>query len=362
LVQNDIKRVIAYSTCSQLGYMFVAAGSGVYGAAMFHLFTHAFFKAMLFLGAGSVITAMHHEQDMRNYGGLRKKIPFTFAMMVIGTLAITGVGIPFSGEWFGTPIGFAGFLSKDAIIESAFAGGSIYAFSLLVVAACFTSFYSWRLIFMTFYGPQKGDAHAHDHAHESPLTMTVPLAVLAVGAVFAGMIWFNDFFGNHETMAHFFSLPHEGGHEMGAIFMGPDNHVIELAHESPAWVSLSPFIAMLIGFAVAFQFYIRNPKLPAQLAEQQAPLYRFLLNKWYFDELYDVIFVRSAKALGALLWKRGDGGIIDGTLNGVAMGIVPFFTRLAGRAQSGYIFTYAFAMVLGIVVLITWMSIAGGTH
>jgi NADH-quinone oxidoreductase subunit L len=362
LVQNDIKRVIAYSTCSQLGYMFVAAGSGVYGAAMFHLFTHAFFKAMLFLGAGSVITAMHHEQDMRNYGGLRKKVPFTFAMMMIGTLAITGVGIPFSGEWFGTPIGFAGFLSKDAIIESAFAGGSMYAFTLLVVAACFTSFYSWRLIFMTFYGPEKGDHHAHAHAHESPLVMTIPLAVLAVGAVFAGMYWFNDFFGNHETMAHFFSLPHEGGHEMGAIFMGPDNHVLELAHESPVWVSLAPFTAMLLGLAVAYVFYIRNPKLPAQLAEQQAPLYRFLLNKWYFDELYDVIFVRSAKALGALLWKRGDGDIIDGSLNGIAMGIVPFFTRLAGRAQSGYIFTYAFAMVLGIVGLITWMSIAGGTH
>ena len=362
LVQNDIKRVIAYSTCSQLGYMFVAAGSGVYGAAMFHLFTHAFFKAMLFLGAGSVITAMHHEQDMRNYGGLRKKVPFTFAMMMIGTLAITGVGIPFSGEWFGTPIGFAGFLSKDAIIESAFAGGSMYAFTLLVVAACFTSFYSWRLIFMTFYGPEKGDHHAHAHAHESPLVMTIPLAVLAVGAVFAGMVWFNDFFGNHETMAHFFSLPHEGGHEIGAIFMGPDNHVLELAHESPVWVSLAPFTAMLLGLAVAYVFYIRNPKLPAQLAEQQAPLYRFLLNKWYFDELYDVIFVRSAKALGALLWKRGDGDIIDGSLNGIAMGIVPFFTRLAGRAQSGYIFTYAFAMVLGIVGLITWMSIAGGTH
>ena len=362
LVQNDIKRVIAYSTCSQLGYMFVAAGSGVYGAAMFHLFTHAFFKAMLFLGAGSVITAMHHEQDMRNYGGLRKKVPFTFAMMMIGTLAITGVGIPFSGEWFGTPIGFAGFLSKDAIIESAYAGGSIYAFTLLVVAACFTSFYSWRLIFMTFYGPAKGDHHAHDHAHESPLVMTIPLAVLALGAVFAGMVWFNDFFGNHETMSAFFSLSEGAAPGTGAIYYGAENKVLELAHESPAWVSLSPFVAMLIGFAVAYLFYIRNPKLPAQLAEQQAPLYRFLLNKWYFDELYDVIFVRSVKALGALLWKRGDGDIIDGSLNGIAMGIVPFFTRLAGRAQSGYIFTYAFAMVLGIVGLITWMSIAGGTH
>ena len=356
LVQNDIKRVIAYSTCSQLGYMFVAAGSGVYGAAMFHLFTHAFFKAMLFLGAGSVITAMHHEQDMRNYGGLRTKIPFTFAMMMIGTLAITGVGIPL------THIGFAGFLSKDAIIESAFAGGSMYAFTLLVVAACFTSFYSWRLIFMTFYGPEKGDRHAHEHAHESPLSMTIPLAVLAVGAVFAGMLWYNDFFGNFETMSHFFNLKEGAAPGGGGIYYGEANKVLETAHESPVWVSLSPFIAMLVGFGVAFQFYIRKPYLPAMLAEQQAPLYRFLLNKWYFDELYEVIFVRSAKAIGNFLWKRGDGDVIDGTLNGVALGIVPFFTRLAGRAQSGYIFTYAFAMVLGIAVLITWMTIAGGTH
>ncbi len=362
LVQNDIKRVIAYSTCSQLGYMFVAAGSGVYGAAMFHLFTHAFFKAMLFLGAGSVITAMHHEQDMRNYGGLRKKIPFTFAMMMIGTLAITGVGIPFSGEWFGTPIGFAGFLSKDAIIESAYAGGSIYAFTLLVVAACFTSFYSWRLIFLTFYGPEKGDHHAHEHAHESPLVMTIPLAVLAVGAVFAGMVWYNSFFGNVEGMSAFFSLKEGAAPGAGAIYYGEANKVLETAHESPVWVSLAPFVAMLIGLATAIQFYIRNPMLPAQLAEQQAPLYRFLLNKWYFDELYDVVFVRSAKAIGNFLWKRGDTQIIDGTLNGVALGIVPFFTKLAGRAQSGYIFTYAFAMVLGIAALITWVSIAGGTH
>ena len=356
LVQNDIKRVIAYSTCSQLGYMFVAAGSGVYGAAMFHLFTHAFFKAMLFLGAGSVITAMHHEQDMRNYGGLRTKIPFTFAMMMIGTLAITGVGIPL------THIGFAGFLSKDAIIESTYAGGSMYGFTLLVVAACFTSFYSWRLIFMTFYGPEKGDHHAHEHAHESPLSMTIPLAVLALGAVFAGMLWYNDFFGNFETMSHFFSLKEGAAPGTGGIYYGEANKVLEEAHHSPVWVSLSPFLAMLLGFAVAFQFYIRKPHLPALWAEQQAPLYQFLLNKWYFDELYDVIFVRAAKGLGRFLWKEGDGVVIDGTLNGVAMGIVPFFTRLAGRAQSGYIFTYAFAMVLGIAVLITWMTIAGGTH
>jgi len=201
LVQNDIKRVIAYSTCSQLGYMFVAAGVGVYSVAMFHLLTHAFFKAMLFLGAGSVITAMHHEQDMRNYGALRKKIPLTFAAMMIGTLAITGVGIPL------TTIGFAGFLSKDAIIESAFASGSGYAFWLLVVAAMFTSFYSWRLMFMTFYGDARGDKHAHDHAHESPMSMLIPLGVLAVGAIFSGMVWYGPFFGDHDKINEFFGIP-----------------------------------------------------------------------------------------------------------------------------------------------------------
>ena len=390
LVQNDIKRVIAYSTMSQLGYMFVAAGAGVYGAAMFHLFTHAFFKAMLFLGAGSVITAMHHEQDMRNYGALRKKIPFTFWMMMIGTLAITGVGIPL------THYGFAGFLSKDAIVESAYASGSGYAFWMLVIAACFTSFYSWRLMFMTFYGPEKGDHHAHEHAHESPVVMLIPLGVLALGAVFSGMIWYNSFFGDHAKMTSFFGMAaHEEvaegesteahtaasseGHAatsaeptqtteaavaiapQGAIYMGEANHVLDEAHHSPDWVKVSPFIAMLIGFVMAFWFYIVNPGLPGRLAAAQAPLYRFLLNKWYFDELYDVLFVRSAKALGKFLWKRGDGSVIDGTLNGVAMGIVPFFTRLAGRAQSGYLYHYAFAMVIGILVLMTWMLI-GGSH
>ena len=382
LVQNDIKRVIAYSTCSQLGYMFVAAGAGVYGAAMFHLFTHAFFKAMLFLGAGSVITAMHHEQDMRNYGALRKKIPLTFAAMLIGTLAITGVGIPM------THIGFAGFLSKDAIIESAFASGNGFAFWALVVAACFTSFYSWRLIFMTFYGAEKGDHHAHEHAHESPWTMLVPLGVLALGSVFAGMIWYGQFFGDPEKVAQFFVMaPHEAaaGTEgsttstegtsttstdaaapalppQGAIFMAADNEVMEQAHRAPEWVKESPFVAMLIGLATAWMFYIKNPSLPGRLAAQQPILYRFLLNKWYFDEIYEFLFVRSAKYLGALLWKKGDGNVIDGSINGVAMGIIPFFTRLAGRAQSGYLFHYAFAMVIGIAVLLTWMTLSGGAH
>jgi NADH-quinone oxidoreductase subunit L len=411
LVQNDIKRVIAYSTCSQLGYMFVAAGSGVYSVAMFHLFTHAFFKAMLFLGAGSVIHAMHHEQDMRNYGGLRKKIPYTFYAMLIGTLAITGVGIPL------TQIGFAGFLSKDAVIESAHAGGSMYAFWLLVIAAGMTSFYSWRLMFMTFWGKPRGDHHTHDHAHESPMVMLVPLGVLGLGAVFSGMIWYNSFFGHSDQVARFFGIPYaeahaeaEAGHDEataategateehaaeegdvvaavigagsedataaegehhgafvglpgeGAIHIGPENHVLDEAHASPKWVKVSPFIAMLIGLALAYQMYIRRPDWPGRLAAQQRPLYLFLLNKWYFDEIYDAVFVRPAMWVGRFLWKQGDGAVIDGGINGLSMGVVPYFTRLAGRMQSGYIFTYVLFMVLGIAVLITWMTIGGGAN
>ncbi len=401
LVQNDIKRVIAYSTMSQLGYMFVAAGVGAYPVAMFHLFTHAFFKAMLFLGAGSVIHAMHHEQDMRNYGGLRKKIPMTFAAMMVGTLAITGVGIPL------THIGFAGFLSKDAVIESAFVGSN-FAFWMLVIAALMTSFYSWRLMFMTFYGKPRGDQHTHDHAHEPPKTMLIPLGILALGAVFSGMLWYNSFFGDVDKVHSWFGMEtaqHEGAAEghaattevattetatteapatdaatseaatteshaamapgtapKGAIFFGPDNTTIHDAHDVPKWVKVSPFIAMFLGFALAWKFYIASPELPGKLATQQRPLYLFLLNKWYFDELYDLIFVRPAKWLGAFLWKRGDGQVIDGSINGIAMGLIPMLTRLAGRAQSGYIFHYAFAMVLGIVALVTWMTLSGGAH
>ena len=420
LVQNDIKRVIAYSTCSQLGYMFVAAGVGMYNVAMFHLFTHAFFKAMLFLGAGSVIHAMHHEQDMRNYGGLRKKIPYTFGAMLIGTLAITGVGIPL------THYGFAGFLSKDAVIESAWVGSN-YAFTLLLIAAFMTSFYSWRLMFMTFFGKPRGDAKTHAHAHESPKTMLVPLGVLALGSVFAGMIWYNSFFGDETKVRDWFGMEaaaelkadgEAAGHAApetaapesaatepaatkpaatepaatesaetmpaatdhasaegvatnaaplvagaapkGAIFLGPDNHVMHDAHAAPAWVKVSPFVAMVMGLALAFLFYIVRPDLPGKLATQQRPLYLFLLNKWYFDEVYDVVFVRPANWIGRMLWTRGDGAVIDGALNGVAMGIIPFFTRLAARAQSGYVFSYAFAMVLGVGALITWMTMMGG--
>ncbi|MBK5935026.1 NADH dehydrogenase subunit L [Rhodovulum imhoffii] len=377
LVQNDIKRVIAYSTCSQLGYMFVAAGVGVYSAAMFHLLTHAFFKALLFLGAGSVIHAMHHEQDMRNYGGLRNKIPLTFWAMMIGTLAITGVGIPL------THIGFAGFLSKDAIIESAWGGGSMFAFWALVIAACFTSFYSWRLMFMTFWGKPRGDKHAHEHAHESPRVMTIPLGVLAFGAVVSGMVFYSDFFGSHDDVNRFFGIPsHEvsadAGHGTapahgddthgepqvnpgaGAIFMAPDNHVMDAAHHAPAWVKSAPFLAMLLGLGTAYMFYIVSPDLPRRTAEQFRLLYLFLLNKWYFDELYEILFVRPAKAIGGALWKRGDGNIIDGFINGLTMGFVPFLTRVTARMQSGYLFHYAFAMVIGVALLITWMSLTGG--
>ena len=417
LVQTDIKRVIAYSTCSQLGYMFAAAGVGVYSAAMFHLFTHAFFKALLFLCAGSVIHGMHHEQDMRRYGGLRHKLPYTFWAMMLGTLAITGVGIPL------THIGFAGFLSKDAIIESVWGAQSsvgTFAFWTLVVAAALTSFYSWRLIFMTFFGEPRGDRHTHEHAHESPTVMLVPLGVLSLGAVFSGMIWYGSFFGSHEQVNRFFGVPvthaeeagaadhgEEGlgaaaeaagegdeehaaealvenagdgsahgdeggtaeadGSELadlagpapgeGAIYMHPDNHTMEEAHHAPILVRAAAFFAMLGGLLVAILFYVWRPALPAEVARANQPLYRFLLNRWYFDELYQYLWVNPAMWLGRTLWKRGDGDVIDGTINGVAMGAVPFFTRIAGRAQSGYLFHYAFAMVIGLAVLLAVMTI-----
>ncbi|WP_323036521.1 NADH-quinone oxidoreductase subunit L [Pararhodobacter sp.] len=347
LVQNDIKRVIAYSTMSQLGYMFVAAGVGVYSVAMFHLLTHAFFKAMLFLGAGSVIHGMHHEQDMRHYGGLRHKLPYTFWAMMIGTLAITGVGIPL------THIGFAGFVSKDAIIESAFGGGATYAFWFLVIGAAMTSFYSWRLMFLTFFGKPRGDKHTHEHAHESPLTMLIPLGVLAVGSVLAGMIWYDPFFGSHEFVHAWF------GH---SIFMLDSNHTIYNAHEAPVWVKVAPFIAMVFGFCLSYLFYMMKPHLPGKLAANQPILYRFLLNKWYFDEIYEAIFVRPSIALGRFLWKRGDENTIDGFLNGLSLSVLPKLNRVYARVQSGYLYTYAFAMVLGIAALVTYVTLTGGAH
>ena len=339
LVQNDIKKVIAYSTCSQLGYMFVAMGAGAYSIGMFHLLTHAFFKALLFLGAGSVIHAMHHEQDMRHMGGLRKKIPFTFWTMVIGTVAITGV------PWIA-----AGYYSKDAIIEAAFASHNYfrtYGYWMTVIAAALTAFYSWRLIFMTFFG-HPHDEHHYEHAHESPLVMLIPLGVLSIGAIFSGMAFENIFVGH--GVEHFFRH---------SIFMGAENHILHAMHEIPGWAVWAPTLMMVIGSAVAYWFYIVNPKVPVQLAKSQDALYQFLLNKWYFDELYNFLFVRPALWLGRTLWKRGDGTIIDGLgPDGVSARVLDI-TRGVVRLQTGYLYHYAFVMLIGVAALITWFMFAG---
>jgi NADH-quinone oxidoreductase subunit L len=373
LVQNDIKRVVAYSTCSQLGYMFVGLGVGGYGLGIFHLFTHAFFKALLFLGAGSVITAMHHEQDMRNMGGLRKEIPVTFWMMMIGTLSLTGVGVPFTG------IGFAGYVSKDAIIEAAYVSsrpGAVYAFLCVVIAAGFTAFYSWRLMFMTFFGErhsiadyldadQHSDSHAADtHApsaheqsadahdahpvHESPPVMLIPLAALALGAAIAGVAFRYLFIGGGAE--HFWN---------GALFLSKENHILEEMESAPWLVSLSPTLAMLIGFGISYYMYIVSPETPRRLAESNSILYHFLLNKWYFDEIYDAIFVRPAFWLGRLFWRGGDGFLIDGFgPDGVSARVLDV-TRNVVRLQTGYIYHYAFAMLIGAAALATWYLFGG---
>jgi len=366
LVQNDIKRVVAYSTCSQLGYMFVGLGVGGYSLGIFHLFTHAFFKALLFLGSGSVIIAMHHEQDMRRMGGLRTEIPVTFWMMLIGTVSITGLGVPF------TTIGFAGYVSKDAIIEAAFAShrlGAIYAFWCVDIAAILTAFYSWRLMFMTFFGrrgdwegslPASGhaeDAHAHGHpgeehpVHESPPVMLVPLAGLALGAVFAGVAFRHWFIG--------------AGHEAfwrESLFAGQGNDILEEMERVPALVSLSPTLGMILGFVVAYYMYVVDKTAPRRLAATFPDLYRFLLNKWYFDELYDLIFVRPAFAIGRLFWKGGDGAIIDGLgPDGISARVLDV-TRGAVRLQSGYIYQYAFAILIGVAALATWYLFGWGAR
>jgi len=354
LVQNDIKRVIAYSTCSQLGYMFAALGVGAYGAGIFHLFTHAFFKALLFLGAGAVIHAVSDEQDMRKMGGLRKLIPKTYWMMVIGTVALTGLGIP------GTIIGTAGFFSKDAIIESLYVGQNAfagYAFWLTVVAALFTSFYSWRLIFMTFHGKPRASADVMSHVHESPNVMLVPLYVLAAGALFAGVIFYTQFIGAHHEPGHL--DPHYTEFWKDSMFLGADNKILENFHHVPVWVKLSPFVMMLVGFVTAWWFYIRSPEMPVELARQHNGLYKFLLNKWYFDEIYDFLFVRPTMRVGRFLWKQGDGRIIDGLgPDGVSARVLDV-TRSVVKLQSGYLYHYAFAMLIGVALLITYMMFPG---
>ncbi|MDF8331620.1 NADH-quinone oxidoreductase subunit L [Novosphingobium cyanobacteriorum] len=371
--QTDIKRVIAYSTCSQLGYMFFAAGVGAYGAAMFHLFTHAFFKALLFLGAGSVIHAMHHEQDMRYYGGLRKHIPLTYWAMMAGTLAITGVGIVDVG-------GFAGFHSKDAILEAAYAKGtelSHFAFFMGIFAALLTSFYSWRLVFLTFFGKPRWeqsehiqhavhdahghghDDHAHDHAHdhhdhahsdgtagyhphESPANMLAPLGILSVGAVAAGFVF-----------QHAFVSEGTGEFWKGALVF--NEHLIHAMHEAPHWVKWAPFVVMATGLLIAWYGYIKNTRFPAAFVDQFGFLYRFLLNKWYFDELYHFIFVRPAMALGRIFWKVGDQGIIDRFGPNGAAWVVQKGSKAAVKLQSGYLYSYALVMLVGLVGAISWV-------
>ena len=340
LVQTDIKRVIAYSTCSQLGYMFLALGVSAYGAAIFHLFTHAFFKALLFLGAGSVIHAMHHEQDMMNYGALRKKIPVTFWMMTIGTLALTG--FPFT----------AGYFSKDIIIEAAFAAdsyGAGFAFFCAVTAALMTSFYSWRLVFLTFFGSARGDKHAHDHAHESPWVMLFPLVLLSIGALFAGYLFKGMFVGEGSRLAAW----------NGSI-VAYAGDVVDQAHHVPALVVWSPFIAMVLGFALAYQIYIRKPGTADEIAGTFRGLYAFLKNKWYFDELYNLLFVKPSFLIGRFFWHRGDEKTIDGFgPNGVSS----LIATVAGRVrvlQTGYLYHYAFVMIIAVAVLVTWFMTTGG--
>jgi NADH-quinone oxidoreductase subunit L len=339
LVQNDIKRVIAYSTCSQLGYMFFAVGVSAYPAAIFHLMTHAYFKALLFLGAGSVIHAMSDEQDMRKMGGIWRKIPFTYAMMWIGSLALAGIPL------------FAGFYSKDMIIESAWGAGTgvgQYAFVMGVVAAALTAFYSWRLIFLTFHGKPRADQHTMEHVHESPPVMLAPLAFLSLGAIFAGWLAYDTFVGHH--MAEFWR---------GAILILPQHPSLEHAHEAPLWLKLMTIIVAAGGIVVAYYAYMVNTSLPARLATMFRPVYLFLYNKWYFDELYNFLFVRPAGKLGRLLWKGGDGVIIDGLgPNGLAATTVGL-ARRAGRLQTGYVYHYAFAMLIGVVGLVTWYLFYG---
>jgi NADH-quinone oxidoreductase subunit L len=375
-VQNDIKRVIAYSTCSQLGYMFFAAGVGAYGAAMFHLFTHAFFKALLFLGAGSVIHAMHHEQDMRYYGALRREIPLTFWAMLAGTLAITGVGIIQIGGFAG--FGFAGFYSKDAIIESAFVSGTSaggIAFVIGIFAALLTSFYSWRLMFLTFWGKPRwaasehiqhalhGDHHDHPadehgdsshsdvhppegtggyHPHESPWTMLVPLGVLAIGAIFAGLLFHGPFIEAHEGAAFW----------KGSLAF--DEHLMEEIHHVPLWVKLLPGTVMIIGFLIALQAYVRSTNIPERFVGQFAVLHRFLLNKWYFDEIYHVLLVRPSFWFGRLFWKGGDEGTIDRFGPNGAAALIRGGNVLTARLQTGYLYTYALVMLLGLAAAATW--------
>ena len=338
--QFDIKRVIAYSTCSQLGYMFFAAGVSAYPAAMFHLTTHAFFKALLFLGAGSVIHAMSDEQDLRNMGGIWRKIPVTYAMMWIGSLALAG--FPF----------FAGFYSKDMILEAAYAAhtsvGSL-AFWLGCAAAFLTAFYSWRLLIMAFHGKPRASRAAMSHIHESPLVMTLPLLVLSIGAVFSGWLGYELFVG--AGMDRFWG---------DSILILPIHPAMEHAHHVPTWVKLLPVVLAASGVVLAVLCYSVWTGLPAATVRVFRPVHAFFFNKWYFDELYDAIFVRPAVRIGAFLWERGDRDTIDGLGPDGLSGLVVRVSAAASRLQSGFVFHDAFAMLIGVVALVTWYYLRFG--
>ena len=348
LVQNDIKRVIAYSTCSQLGYMFFAAGVSAYGAAMFHLFTHAFFKALLFMCAGSVIHAMSDEQDMRRMGALWRKIPWTYGLMWVGSLSLAGVGVPLLGAH---GIGFSGFYSKDLILEAAYGargGHGLFAFWLGIAAAFMTAFYSWRLLIMTFHGRSRADRETYARVHESPKVMILPLFLLAFGGIFAGYITYDIFGGDgrHEAWA-------------GVLLVLAGNDSIAAAHHVPKWVKVLPLVMGLSGIALAYYLYMVRPGLPGRVAAMARPLYLFLLNKWYFDELYERIFVQPARHLGHGLWKSGDGAVIDGVGPDGVAAAARDLSRRASLLQSGYVYHYAFAMLIGVVILVTWYLLTG---
>jgi NADH-quinone oxidoreductase subunit L len=338
--QNDIKRVIAYSTCSQLGYMFFACGVSAYSAGIFHLMTHGFFKALLFLGAGSVIHAMSDEQDMRKMGGLGKHIKVTYVLMLIGSLALVGI-------W-----PFAGFYSKDIILEAAWSANSIagsYAFWMGITAAFLTAFYSWRVIIMTFHGTSRADETVLAHVHESPKVMLIPLIVLAVGAGLSGYIGYSSFVG------------HNAAQFWGDAILVLDSHpALEAAHHVPSWVKFLPLVVGLGGILLAFVFYMWAPGMPALIVDKIRPFYTFIHNKWYFDELYNFLFVKPAFYLGRNLWKTVDGAIIDGIgPDGISAVTLNLAKRIA-QLQTGYLYHYAFAMIGGIIILITtymWLGV-----
>ncbi|MGQ0526843.1 MAG: NADH-quinone oxidoreductase subunit L [Alphaproteobacteria bacterium] len=340
LTQFDIKRVIAYSTMSQLGYMFFALGVSAYGAAMFHLVTHAFFKALLFLGAGSVIHAMSNEQDMRNMGGIWKHIKFTYVLMWIGTLALAGI----------PP--FAGFYSKDIVLESAFADHTwfgAFAYWAGISAAFMTAFYSGRLLFMTFHGKPRASAETMDHIHESPFVMLAPLVLLAFGAIFAGM-GFHEYFIGHERM-HFWGE---------AVRVLEENDTIEAAHHVPLWVKYLPLLMGLSGLALAWKMYVASPELPARIAAKFSVPYKLSFNKWYFDEIYHVLFVKPVFILGRIFWIRGDQQTIDRFGPDGSAVVSGITARLFSRFQSGFIYHYAFVMMGAVIALLSWFMFGGG--